>query len=70
MTAPCRPRCRPGEPKPSRRLDRDDRGPGQLPEPREYDVPPAPVAVEDAPALVPSGDPEAPPQAEAEARPP
>jgi predicted Zn finger-like uncharacterized protein len=45
--------------------DRDDRGPGALPEPRDYDVPAAPMAVEDAPALVPSGDPEA-PQAAAE----
>jgi predicted Zn finger-like uncharacterized protein len=35
-------------------LDRDDRGPGPLPEPREYDVPPAPPTVDDAPALVPS----------------
>jgi predicted Zn finger-like uncharacterized protein len=49
---------------PAEDLDRDDRGPGQLPEPRDYDVPPAPVTVEDAPALVPS-DPE-PPQAAAE----
>jgi predicted Zn finger-like uncharacterized protein len=45
-------------------LDRDDRGPGALPEPREYDVPSAPVMVEDAPALVPS-EPE-PPQPEPE----
>jgi predicted Zn finger-like uncharacterized protein len=47
-------------------FDRDDRGPGQLPEPRDYDLPPTPVTVEDAPALVPSGDPEAPPPAAAE----
>jgi predicted Zn finger-like uncharacterized protein len=46
---------------PAPELDRDDRGPGLLPEPREYDVPAAPVAVEDAPTLVPSGEPEAEP---------
>jgi predicted Zn finger-like uncharacterized protein len=54
------------EAEPQPELDRDDRGPGPPPEPREYDVPPAPVMVEDAPALVPSGDPEAPPPAAAE----
>lgn len=37
---------------------RDDRGPGPLPEPREYDVPATPITVDDAPTLVPS-EPEA-----------
>jgi predicted Zn finger-like uncharacterized protein len=34
-------------------LDRDDRGPAPLPEPQDYQVPPQPVAVEDAPPLAP-----------------
>ena len=53
---------------PADELDRDDRGPGPLPEPRDYDLPAAPVTVDDAPALVPSGE-EGPPQAAAESIP-
>ncbi|MBX9774425.1 MAG: DUF3426 domain-containing protein [Xanthobacteraceae bacterium] len=48
------------EAEPPPELDRDDRGPGALPQPREYDVPVP--AVEDAPTLVPS-EPEPPPAA-------
>jgi len=54
----------PADPSTAEDLDRDDRGPGPLPEPRQYDVPPAPPTVDDAPALVPSQ--EAPPGAAAE----
>ncbi len=39
---------------PAPEFERDDRGPGPLPGPREHDVPDAPVRVDDAPALVPS----------------
>ena len=46
----------------------NDRGPGPLPEPRDYDLPAAPVTVDDAPALVPSGE-EGPPQPAAESIP-
>jgi predicted Zn finger-like uncharacterized protein len=46
-------------------LDRDDRGPAPPPEPVDYQVPPQPVAAEDAPPLVPS-DPEAAPEAAVE----
>ncbi|HZO46110.1 MAG TPA: MJ0042-type zinc finger domain-containing protein [Xanthobacteraceae bacterium] len=49
-------------------FDRDDRGPGPLPDPRDYDIPSAPVVVDDAPALAP-GDPEEAPQAAIEAVP-
>src|SRR5262245_43499554 len=42
-----------GEPEPPA-LDRETRRPGAVPEPREYETPTAPVAVDDAPALVPS----------------
>jgi predicted Zn finger-like uncharacterized protein len=49
-------------------LDRDDRGPGPLPEPREYDFPVTPVVVDDAPALAP-GDHDGAPQAAIEAVP-
>ena len=45
-------------------LDRDDRGPGPLPEPRDNDVLPAPATVDDAPALVPSQEPAPPAAAE------
>jgi predicted Zn finger-like uncharacterized protein len=51
----------PGDQPPAEALVRDDRGPAPLPEPREYDLPPEPVAVDDAPALAPS-DPASPPQ--------
>jgi predicted Zn finger-like uncharacterized protein len=44
-------------------LDRDDRGPAPLPEPRDYDVPAVPVAVEDAPPLAPDGAEAGPPAA-------
>lgn len=50
---------------PADALDRDDRGPAPLPEPRDYDVPAVPVAVEDAPPLAPD-DPEAAPPAAVE----
>ena len=53
---------------PAEEPDRDDRGPGRLPEPRDYEVPTAPVTVDDAPTLVPS-DPEPEPAPEAEAAP-
>ena len=46
---------------PADALDRDDRGPGPLPEPRDYDLPPTPV-IDDAPALAPT-DHEGAPQA-------
>jgi predicted Zn finger-like uncharacterized protein len=58
----------PGDQPPAEELVRDDRGPAPLPEPREYDLPQQPVAVDDAPALAPS-DPASPPQAAAEAVP-
>lgn len=45
--------------------DRDDRGPGPVPAPREYDAPAPPLTVDDAPPLVPSQEAAA-PQAEAE----
>jgi len=48
---------------PAEELDRDDRGPAALPAPRDYDVPTAPVAVEDAPPLAPGGPENAPPAA-------
>ncbi len=50
----------PGEPTDA--LDRDDRGPGPLPDPRDYDLP-APVVVDDAPALAPGDHEDAPPTA-------
>ena len=46
---------------PVEELDRDDRGPAPLPEPADYQLPPEPVPVDDAPPLAPA-DPEAPPQ--------
>jgi predicted Zn finger-like uncharacterized protein len=45
---------------PADALDRDDRGPGPLPDPRDYDLP-APVVVDDAPALAPGDHEDAPP---------
>ena len=48
----------PGEPADA--FDRDDRGPAPLPEPRDYDLP-APVVVDDAPALAPGDHEGAPP---------
>jgi predicted Zn finger-like uncharacterized protein len=48
---------------PADALDRDDRGPGPLPDPRDYDLPPAPVIVDDAPALAPGDHEDAPPAA-------
>ncbi len=56
----------PGEPADA--FDRDDRGPAPLPDPRDYELPPAPVVVDDAPALAP-GDHEEAPQAAIEAVP-
>jgi hypothetical protein len=52
---------RPAINRPAEELVRDDRGPAPLPEPREYDLPPEPVAVDDAPPLAPS-DPVSTPQ--------
>jgi hypothetical protein len=53
-----------GEPPPEE-LDRDDRGPAPLPAPVDYQLPPEPAVVDDAPPLAPA-DQEAPPQAAAE----
>jgi predicted Zn finger-like uncharacterized protein len=47
---------------PAEALDRDDRGPAPLPEPVDYQLPPEPATVDDAPPLAPA-DQEAPPQA-------
>ena len=48
----------PGEPGDA--LDRDDRGPAPLPDPRDHDLP-TPVVVDDAPALAPGDHEDAPP---------
>jgi hypothetical protein len=53
---------------PIEELAHDDRGPAPLPEPRDYDVPPPPVTVDDAPTLVPSQEESAPQAPEAPAR--